>query len=63
MELSFPVPAGISGAPLVHVGDSGGGLLHVGNLVGGIVGVCLASHTSRVLLFEEETEGDGARAP
>jgi hypothetical protein len=49
IELSFPIPAGLSGAPLFIQGAGPGG---------GVIGVCLASHESRTVLWDEEQDGD-----
>jgi len=51
-ELSFAIPAGMSGSPLVNPKDIG--------LMGGVVGVCVGSHEARTTEWELEIDDVGA---
>jgi len=50
-ELSFAVPSGMSGAPLVVQADNA--------MLGGVIGVCVGSTDARTTEWEVERDGDG----
>ena len=51
LELSFPIPSGMSGAPLVSTGGS--------YLTGGLMAVCIGSLTQTTTPLEDELREDG----